>query len=110
MIIIAFLFLQPTDALADDFGFAIGAVDDGRYFGAANTTVDNQIDSFAKEFVDEFGVGDVVALHAVGQGKGGTHNWCVEQARKFLGNGTIGHADTHLLAVAEDFGQASGAV
>ncbi len=62
----AFLFLQPADALADDFGFAIGAVDDGGYLCTAHSAIDNDIYPFAKEFVDEFGVGDIVALHAVG--------------------------------------------
>ena len=61
-----FLFLQPTDALADDFGFAIGAVDDGGYLCAAQAAIDDDIYPFAKEFVDELGIGDVVALHAVG--------------------------------------------
>ena len=55
MIIITFLFLQPADALADDFGFAIGAVDDGGYLCAAQAAIDNDIYPFAKEFVDEQG-------------------------------------------------------
>ena len=53
MIIIVFLFLQPADALADDFGFAIGAVDDGGDFCTTHAAIDDDIYPFAKEFVNE---------------------------------------------------------